>query len=48
MTEKKSLTKKQKRIAALVGVALGLICHALPPDYQGPCKTLIQVCTGGF
>lgn len=48
MTAGKKLTQKQKRIAALVGVVLGLVCHALPHEYQGPCRALIQVCTGGL
>lgn len=46
--EKKKLTKKQKRIAVLVGVALGLLCHALPHEYQGPCTTVLKICTGGL
>lgn len=44
-------TKKKVRralIAAALGAALALACKALPPDYQGPCEIVINVCTGGF
>lgn len=46
--EKKALTRKQKRIVMLVGAVLALVCHALPPEYQGPCTTVLKICTGGF
>lgn len=40
----KQLTKRHKRIAALAGIVLGLLCHALPPEYQGPCRAILHVC----
>lgn len=46
--EKKALTRKQKRIAIAVGAVLALVCHALPPEYQGPCITVLKICTGGL
>lgn len=32
--------------AALLGALLALLCRALPAEYQGPCETVIKVCTG--
>lgn len=41
--------KVKKMIAsAVVGAALALACKALPPEYQGPCETVLHICTGGF
>ncbi len=34
--------------AALLGAVLALVCRALPPDYQGPCETVVKICTGGL
>lgn len=43
------MTRRRKKwIAALVGVALAIICQALPPDFQKPCQTIVQLCTGGL
>ena len=33
---------------AIIGAILALVCRALPPEYQGPCETVIKVCTGQF
>lgn len=49
--DEKALARRKTRqriIAALVGVVLGLTCQALPPDYQKPCQAIIQLCTGGL
>jgi hypothetical protein len=46
--EKKKIDKRRRRIALLVGVVLALICHALPPDYRGPCETIAHICRGGL
>ena len=46
--EKQKLTKRYRRIALLVGMMLGLVCHALPPDYRGPCDTIARICRGGL
>lgn len=46
--EPKKLTARQKRAALIVGVVLGIICHALPPHLAGPCQTILRICTGGL
>jgi hypothetical protein len=46
MVRKRKL--KQTVKTALIGMLLALGCRALPPEYQGPCETVIKVCTGGF
>ena len=38
---------RTKKIAAIVGVVLALVCQALPADYQKPCQTIAHLCTGG-
>ena len=40
--EEKARRRKKKIVVALVGVALGLACHVLPPDYRAPCQTIVQ------
>lgn len=42
--------RKMKRAitAAVIGAVLALACKALPAEYQGPCETVLHVCTGGF
>lgn len=46
------MTSAQKRrlkfAVAIAGAVLAVVCKALPPDYQGPCETIVHVCTGGF
>lgn len=38
------LSRKSKRlIAVAVGIALGLVCHILPPQYQKPCSLLSKI-----
>ena len=50
--ETKALERRRKlksaAKAAVVGAVLALFCRALPPEYQGPCETIIKICTGGF
>ncbi len=46
MARKRKLKKVVK--TAVVGVLLALACRALPPDYQGPCETVIKLCTGSL
>lgn len=50
MVETKAMERKrhakQAAKAALLGALLALLCRALPPQYQGPCETIIKVCTG--
>ena len=50
--ETKEMIRKRKRkqaaYAAIFGAILALACRALPPDYQGPCETVVRLCTGGF
>ncbi len=41
--DKKAKAKRALRIAAIVGMILGLVCKMLPPKYQQPCETLSQV-----
>lgn len=48
---KAMLTKRQRKhvaIAGVLGAILGLICHALPPEYQVACHTVLKICTGGL
>lgn len=33
---------------AILGAVLALICHALPEEYQGPCKTVVKICSGSL
>jgi hypothetical protein len=42
--------QKIKRVVktAAVGVLLALVCRALPTEYQGPCETVLKICTGGL
>lgn len=45
------IKKRQRKHAAagvVLGVVLGLICHALPPDYRVACETVLKICTGGL
>lgn len=39
---------KKAAKAALIGAVLALLCRALPPEYQGPCETVLKLCTGGL
>jgi hypothetical protein len=32
--------------ALVIGAVLGLACRALPSEYQGPCETVLKICTG--
>jgi hypothetical protein len=49
--ETKAMIKQRQRkhaaAGAVLGVILGLICHALPPHYQAACQTVLNICTGG-
>jgi hypothetical protein len=40
--------KKVTKKAALIGVALAVLCHFLPPDYRVICQALSKFCTGGL
>lgn len=40
--------KKWRRRALVAGAVLALVCKMLPEDYQGPCATIAQVCSGGL
>lgn len=42
--------RKMKRAikSAIIGAVLALACKALPVEYQGPCETVIHLCTGGY
>ena len=44
---RKRQMKKAVR-AAIIGAILALVCRALPSEYQGPCETVLKICTGGF
>lgn len=50
--ETKSIVRKRQMKkaakAAIIGAVLALLCRALPPEYQGPCETVIKLCTGGL
>ena len=46
MIRKRKLKKVAK--AALIGALLALVCRALPLEYQGPCETVVKLCTGGL
>ncbi len=50
--ETKEMARKRKLKAAVktavLGALLALVCRALPSDYQGPCETIIKICSGGF
>lgn len=50
--ETKAMIKKRqmKRAArvALIGAVLALVCRMLPPEYHGPCETIVHICTGGL
>lgn len=39
---------KRATRAAIIGAVLALLCRALPPEYHGPCETVIKICTGSF
>jgi hypothetical protein len=28
-----------------IGVALGLVCHLVPPEYQAACKAIADACS---
>lgn len=43
----KRRTRRHAAIGAVLGVILGLVCHALPPQYQTACHTILNICTGG-
>lgn len=45
MLRKRQMKKAGK--AALIGAILALLCRALPPEYQGPCETILKICTAG-
>jgi hypothetical protein len=37
-----------RRYVILAGILLALVCKALPPAYQAPCATIVNLCTGGL
>jgi len=37
---------KQAAFAAALGALLALLCHALPVEYQSPCRVVVHICTG--
>lgn len=45
--EKKQREKKLYKRVAMIGVAIGILCHFLPPEYQAVCKAIANVCTTG-
>ncbi len=49
-TKEMARRRKMKHAAAtaIFGAILALVCRALPPEYQGPCETIIKICSGGF
>lgn len=44
--ERKAFLKKWRKRVLIVGALLGIACKTLPPDYQGPCEAIAQVCKG--
>ena len=46
MIRKRQMKRAAK--AAVLGAILALLCRALPAEYQGPCETVIKICTGGL
>lgn len=50
--ETKAMIRRRKRkmkiASAVIGAVLALVCRALPPEYQGPCETVLKLCTGGL
>jgi hypothetical protein len=46
MIKKRKLKRAVK--AAVLGALLAFACRALPSEYQGPCETVIRVCTGNL
>lgn len=40
--------KRWIKRAAIAGALLGLLCPALPAQYQAPCRTIAAICTGGL
>lgn len=46
MARRRKLKKVVK--TAVIGAVLALVCRALPPEYQGPCETVLKLCTGGL
>jgi hypothetical protein len=45
---KKFDLKKLASRGALLGFALAIACHFVPPDYRLACEAIVKVCTGGF
>lgn len=45
---KKKRHRKHAVAVAIFGAILALACRALPPEYHGPCETVIKICTGSF
>jgi hypothetical protein len=44
VVEGKALRRKRAvRRAALIGIAMALACHFLPPKYQAVCSTVARV-----
>lgn len=37
---------RQAALAAVLGAILALVCHALPDEYQSPCRVVVHICTG--
>lgn len=45
-----SLKKDLKRLfkwSSVLGFVLGLVCHAVPPEYQAACHAIISACNAG-
>ena len=47
-TPQKTPMQVWRRRVVIVGILLGLVCKSLPPEYQGPCHQIAQICTGGM
>jgi hypothetical protein len=48
---KEMIRKRQIKRAirtAILGALVAIVCRALPPEYQGPCETVIKICSGSF
>lgn len=46
MLRKRQMKRAVK--AAIIGAILALVCRALPLEYQGPCETVLKICTGSL
>ncbi len=40
--------KRYRKHAALIGIALALVCQVVPPQYRVVCDVVRQLCTLGM